>query len=74
MSTLTCIETYLDKEKNYFGSFIIEPLETGQGVTLGNALRRTLLSDLSGFAITGLRINNLKHEFSSIEGEREDVL
>jgi DNA-directed RNA polymerase subunit alpha len=74
MSTLTCIETYLDKEKNYFGSFIIEPLETGQGVTLGNALRRTLLSDLSGFAITGLRINNLKHEFSSIEGVREDVL
>ena len=74
MSTLTCIETYLDNEKNYFGSFIIEPLETGQGITLGNALRRTLLSDLNGFAITGLRINNLKHEFSTLEGVREDVL
>ena len=74
MTTLTCIENYLDKEKNYFGSFIIEPLETGQGITLGNALRRTLLSDLSGFSITGLRINDLKHEFATIEGVREDVL
>jgi DNA-directed RNA polymerase subunit alpha len=74
MSTLTCIESYLDKEKNYFGSFLIEPLETGQGITLGNALRRTLLSDLSGFSITGIRINDLKHEFSTIEGVREDVL
>ena len=74
MSTLTCIESYLDKEKNYFGSFIIEPLETGQGITLGNALRRTLLSDLTGFSITGLRINDLKHEFSTIEGVREDIL
>jgi DNA-directed RNA polymerase subunit alpha len=74
MSTLTCIEIHLDKEKNYFGSFLIEPLETGQGITLGNALRRTLLSDLSGFSITGIRINDLKHEFSTIEGVREDVL
>ena len=74
MSTLTCIETYLDKEKNYFGSFIIEPLESGQGITLGNALRRTLLSDLTGFAVTGVRINNLKHEFATVPGIREDVL
>jgi DNA-directed RNA polymerase subunit alpha len=63
MSTLTCIETYIDKDKSHYGCFIIEPLEIGQGITLGNALRRTLLSDLSGFAITGVRINNLKHEF-----------
>lgn len=74
MSTLTCIETYLDKEKNYYGCFLIEPLEIGQGITLGNALRRTLLSDLTGFSITGVRINNLKHEFSIVEGLREDVL
>jgi len=74
MSTLTCIETYLDKENNYFGSFVIEPLETGQGITLGNALRRTLLSDLTGFAVTGVRINNLKHEFATVPGVREDVL
>lgn len=74
MTTLTCIETYLDVEKNYFGSFIIEPLETGQGITLGNALRRTLLSDLTGFAVTGVRINDLKHEFATAQGVREDVL
>jgi len=74
MSTLTCIETYIDKEQNHYGSFIIEPLETGQGITLGNALRRTLLSDLSGCTITGVRINDLKHEFSIVEGLREDIL
>lgn len=74
MHVLNSIETYIDNDNNSCGSFIIEPLETGQGITLGNALRRTLLSDLSGFAITGIRINNLKHEFSTIEGVREDVL
>ena len=74
MSTLSCIETYIDKEQNYYGCFLIEPLETGQGITLGNALRRTLLSDLTAFSITGVRINDLKHEFSIIEGLREDVL
>ena len=74
MSTLNCIETYINKEKNYYGSFLIEPLEIGQGITVGNALRRTLLSDLTGFAITGVRINDLKHEFSLIEGLREDIL
>ncbi len=71
---LNCIETSIDEQKNMCSSFIIEPLETGQGITLGNSLRRTLLADLTGFAITGVRINNLKHEFSIIEGIREDVL
>jgi len=74
MSTLTCIETYINKDQTYYGSFLIEPLEIGQGITLGNTLRRTLLSDLTGYAITGVRINNLKHEFSIIEGLREDIL
>lgn len=73
-SVLTSIESYLDQDKNYYGSFVIEPLATGQGITLGNSLRRTLLSDLSGTAITGVRINNLKHEFSAVHGVREDVL
>lgn len=71
---INCIETSSDQEKNISSSFIIEPLEAGQGITLGNSLRRTLLSDISGFAITGVRINNLKHEFALIEGIREDVL
>ena len=74
MSTLNCIETYVDTNQNHYGCFIIEPLETGQGITLGNALRRTLLSDLTGLSITGVRINDLKHEFSIVEGLREDIL
>lgn len=74
MTNLTCIETYIDKEKNHYGCFVIEPLEIGQGITLGNAIRRTLLSDLTGFSIIGVRINNLKHEFATIPGLREDVL
>lgn len=74
MNKLTCIENYIDKDQNHYGCFLIEPLEVGQGITLGNALRRTLLSDLTGFAITGLRINNVKHEFAIIEGLREDIL
>ena len=74
MSTLSCIESYIDKQQTHYGCFIIEPLENGQGITLGNALRRTLLSDLTGFSITGVRINDLKHEFSIVEGLREDIL
>lgn len=60
--------------KEYFGKFLIEPLEIGQSITLANAIRRTLLSDISGFAITVGRINNIKHEFSPIRGVREDVV
>ena len=71
---INCIETSTDQEKNVSSSFIMEPLEVGQGITVGNALRRTLLSDISGFAITGVRINNLKHEFAIVEGVREDIL
>jgi DNA-directed RNA polymerase subunit alpha len=74
MSTLTCIESYIDRENNHYGCFVIEPLEIGQGITLGNALRRTLLSDLTGFSIVGVRINNLRHEFATIPGLREDIL
>jgi len=74
MSSLSCIDNYIDEEKNFYGSFLIEPLDAGQGITLGNALRRTLLSDLTGFAITGVRINNVKHEFLPIEGIRDDIL
>jgi DNA-directed RNA polymerase subunit alpha len=74
ITTLNCVETSNSEDKNILSSFIIEPLATGQGITLGNSLRRTLLSDLTGFAITGVRINNLKHEYSIIEEIREDIL
>jgi DNA-directed RNA polymerase subunit alpha len=59
---------------NQKGYFLIQPLNIGQGITLGNTLRRTLLSDLESYSITGIRINNLKHEFGVIEGLREDTL
>ena len=56
-----------------FGRFVAEPLERGYGVTLGNALRRVILSSLQGAAFTGVRIEGVYHEFSSIPGVMEDV-
>ena len=55
------------------GTFVAEPLERGFGLTLGNALRRVLLSSLQGAAVTSIRIENVLHEFSSLAGVREDV-
>merc|ERR1711916_254126 len=54
-------------------TLVVEPLERGFGTTLGNALRRVLLSSLQGAAITGMQIDGVVHEFSSIQGVREDV-
>jgi DNA-directed RNA polymerase subunit alpha len=56
-----------------FGSIIAEPLERGYGLTLGNALRRVLLSSLQGAAVIAIQIDGVLHEFSSIPGVREDV-
>lgn len=56
-----------------YGKFVAEPLERGFGVTIGNALRRILLSSLQGAAITSVRIDGVLHEFSSIPGVKEDV-
>ncbi|HEX6798386.1 MAG TPA: DNA-directed RNA polymerase subunit alpha [Ktedonobacterales bacterium] len=56
-----------------YGSYDIEPLEAGFGQTLGNALRRVLLSSLSGAAVTSIRIDGVKHEFQDIPGVKEDV-
>ncbi len=58
---------------NSFGKFEFRPLEPGYGVTVGNALRRILLSSLEGFAISSIRIDGVKHEFSTIPGVKEDV-
>ena len=58
---------------NFFGKFEFRPLEPGYGVTIGNALRRILLSALEGFAITSIRIDGVKHEFSTVPGVIEDV-
>ena len=59
--------------ETFFGKFEFRPLEPGYGVTVGNALRRILLSSLEGFAITSIRIDGVKHEFSTIPGVIEDV-
>lgn len=56
-----------------YGKFVWEPLERGYGITLGNSLRRVLLSSLSGMAVTGIKIDGVLHEFSTIKGVREDV-
>ena len=58
---------------NKFGKFEFRPLEPGFGITVGNALRRILLSSLEGFAITTVKIDGVEHEFSSVSGVREDV-
>ncbi|MSX02358.1 MAG: DNA-directed RNA polymerase subunit alpha, partial [Actinobacteria bacterium] len=62
-----------DKSDDDHGSFVIEPLDRGFGYTFGNSLRRVLLSSLSGAAVTSVRIEGVRHEFSSIEGVTEDV-
>jgi DNA-directed RNA polymerase subunit alpha len=63
-----------EAEARNYGKFIISPLERGYGITLGNALRRVLLSSLEGAAVTAMRIADVQHEFSDIPGVREDVI
>ncbi|MBN2550598.1 MAG: DNA-directed RNA polymerase subunit alpha [Anaerolineales bacterium] len=63
-----------EAEARNYGKFIISPLEHGYGVTLGNALRRVLLSSLEGAAVTSIRIADVQHEFSDVPGVREDVI
>ena len=85
MIAVTCLETRQKENLEHYACFNIEPLEIGQGITLGNSLRRTLLSDLCGCAITGadFRMESygmfpqeipISHEFQSIPGIREDAL
>ena len=63
----------MQKSTDFDGTFEFRPLEPGFGVTIGNALRRILLSSLEGFAITSVRISGVSHEFSTIKGVVEDV-
>jgi DNA-directed RNA polymerase subunit alpha len=64
----------MEKNGNFYGRFLIKPLEPGYGVTIGNALRRVLLSSLEGYAITSIRIPGVDHEFTAIDGVIEDVV
>ena len=67
------IEFKQEVEGSNYGNFIAEPFERGFGTTIGNCLRRTLMSSIEGAAITAIRIEGVTHEFSSIEGVTEDV-
>ena len=67
---IDCIETPGDDS---YGKYVVEPLERGYGTTLGNSLRRILLSSLPGTAVTSVRIAGIQHEFSTIPGVKEDV-
>ena len=61
------------KSDGTYGKFILEPLERGYGTTLGNSLRRVLLSSLPGVAVTSVKIDGVQHEFSTVPGVKEDV-
>ena len=74
MLQIQCLNSKVENPTKVLGKFCIEPLKNGQGITIGNALRRVLLSDLLGLAIVGVRINNVNHEFSTIPGLKEDVI
>ena len=63
-----------ENKENHYGKFVCEPLERGYGTTLGNALRRTMISSLPGAAITGIKIEGIQHEFTTIPNIVEDVV
>ena len=67
------IERVAMSDDNTYGKFVVEPLEKGYGTTLGNSLRRILLSSLPGTAITSIKIDGVLHEFSTVPGVVEDV-
>lgn len=71
---IKCVDTTTDSDGSQYGKFVIEPLERGFGQTIGNSLRRVLLSSLEGSAVTSVRIEGITHEFTAIPGVVEDVI
>lgn len=71
---IECVESKTEGSGKQYGRFLLDPLLPGQGITIGNSLRRTLLSGLKGAAIVAVRIAGVNHEFSTVTGVREDVL
>lgn len=69
-----CVESNTEENYSQYSRFVLEPLERGQGTTIGNALRRSMLSNLEGTAVTAVRIAGVNHEFATISGVREDAL
>ena len=72
--SLKCLKSDKIESGACHGQFLINSLKSGQGITIGNQLRRILLNDLGGIAITAVRIAGVSHEFSTIPGVREDIL
>ena len=72
--TIKCLKSKKTESGSLYGQFLINSLALGQGITIGNLLRRVLLSEIGGFAITAVRIAGITHEFSTLPGVREDIL
>lgn len=71
---IKCVNTATNSDGSQYGKFVIEPLERGFGTTIGNSLRRVLLSSLEGTAVTSARIEGITHEYTAIPGVLEDVI
>jgi DNA-directed RNA polymerase alpha subunit len=71
---LSCIESRIENNRSFYGRFQLGPFDLGQGLTVATALRRTLLSELTGIAITAVTIQGASHEYSTLHGVRESVL
>ena len=71
---LTCIESRIENNTTFYGRFQLGPFDGGQGLTIANALRRVLLSELSGLAIVAVDIQGVTHEYSYLKGIRESIL
>ena len=69
-----CLENKTNNDGSLYGKFLVEPFDRGFGATVGNSLRRILLSSIPGSAVTGVRIEGVTHEFSSVPGVLEDVI
>jgi DNA-directed RNA polymerase subunit alpha len=72
--SIKCLKSEKIQSGACHGQFVINSLKPGQGITIGNQLRRVLLGDLGGIAISAVRIAGVTHEFSTIPGVREDIL
>ncbi len=72
--SISCIESRIENNRSFYGSFFLGPFLPGQSLTIANALRRTLLSDLKGIAIVSVQIQGVPHEYSSMPGVRDSVL
>nr|YP_009367811.1 alpha subunit of RNA polymerase [Neodangemannia microcystis]ARK14781.1 alpha subunit of RNA polymerase [Neodangemannia microcystis] len=71
---LSCIESRIEQNNGFYGRFKLGPFDLGQGLTIGNAFRRTLLSELTGIGITIVSIDGVSHEYSTLPGVRESVI